>query len=116
MSALAFCFSIRGWRVRVRVWQAGLSGPGLSGPGPDLPHPNRKAIFHDHEGFTVRADCEAFVITRICGLAGAAALRVGLRVRKRSGMRAWQSVSIDSELTDPGMRAGCAARRPAHRE
>jgi hypothetical protein len=35
----------------------------------------------------VRGDCEAFVITGFCALAGAAALRVGLRVRKRSGMR-----------------------------
>jgi hypothetical protein len=46
-----------------------------------------KIDLRDHDGFTVRADCQAFVITGSCGLAGAAALRVGLRVRKRSGMR-----------------------------
>jgi len=43
--------------------------------------------FHDHEGFTVCADCQGFVITGICGLADTVALRVGLRVRKMSGKR-----------------------------
>jgi hypothetical protein len=45
--------------------------------------PEQKIDFHDREGLTVRGDCEVFVITGICALAGAAALRVW----KRSGMR-----------------------------
>jgi hypothetical protein len=37
--------------------------------------------------FTRKKGGKVFVITRIYGLAGAAALRVGLQVRKRSGRR-----------------------------
>ena len=71
-----------GWRVRALVWQASLSGP-----EPDLLPPELRIDFHDQEALTVCADCEVFVITGICGLAGTVALRVGLRVRKRSGKR-----------------------------
>jgi hypothetical protein len=39
------------------------------------------------KAFTLRIGGKVFGITGICGLAGAAALRVGLRVRKRSGKR-----------------------------
>jgi hypothetical protein len=39
------------------------------------------------KAFTPESGGKVFVITGICGLAGAAALRVGLRVRKRSGKR-----------------------------
>jgi hypothetical protein len=60
-------------------------GPVQAGAGPF--RPNRKATLRDPEDLTVPADCEAFVITGICDLAGTAALRVGLRVRKRSGKR-----------------------------
>jgi hypothetical protein len=39
------------------------------------------------KAFTPESGVKAFVITGIRGLAGASALRVGLRVRKRSGKR-----------------------------
>jgi hypothetical protein len=39
------------------------------------------------KAFTRESGGKVFVITGICGLAGAAALRVVLQVRKRSGKR-----------------------------
>ena len=54
---------------------------------------------------TVPADCEAFVITGICGLAGTAALRVGLRVRKRSGKRVLGAAAGTRSRRAPGHRA-----------
>jgi hypothetical protein len=40
------------------------------------------------KAYTRKNGGKVFVITGICGLAGAATLRVGLRGRKRSGRRA----------------------------
>jgi hypothetical protein len=64
-----------GWRVRA-PWYGRRPCPAGAGPSP----PELRIDFHDHEGFTVRGDCEVFMITGICGLAGTAgwrALRAG---------------------------------------
>ena len=84
-----------GWRVRA-PWYGRRPCPAGAGPSP----PELRIDFHDHEGFTVRGDCEVFMITGICGLAGTAGWRalragghcglagtVGLRVRKSGGKR-----------------------------
>src|SRR5580700_10653034 len=54
-----------------------------AGAGPFLLE--QKSDFHDPEALTVCTDCQVFAITGIRGVAGAAASRVGLRVRKWSG-------------------------------
>jgi hypothetical protein len=68
-----------GWRGG--PWYGRRPCPAGAGPYP----PEQRIDFHDREALTVCADCEVFVITGSCGLAGTVALRVGLRVRKRSG-------------------------------
>jgi hypothetical protein len=70
-----------GWRGG--PWYGRRPCPAGAGPYP----PEQRIDFHDREALTVCADCEVFVITGSCGLAGTVALRVGLRVRKRSGKR-----------------------------
>jgi hypothetical protein len=71
-------------------WRAG-PPPGYGrrpvppGAGPSFSE--QKSYFHDHEALTVCADCQGFMIPGICVLAGASALRAGLRGRKRSGRR-----------------------------
>jgi hypothetical protein len=84
-------------------------GPVLPESGPSTPE--LRIDFHDHEGFTVCADCEVFVITGICGLAGTVALRVGLRVRKRSGKRV---LGLPPETAAVGHRPSGTQAQNAH--
>ena len=66
-----------------------LAGQGSGAPGasrkPDPPYPTKKWFFMIAKTFTRKNGGKVFVIMGICGLAGTAALRVGLSVRKRSG-------------------------------
>jgi hypothetical protein len=57
------------------------------------------------------AQCEVFVITGICGLAGTVALRVGLRVRKRSGKRV---LGLPPETAAVGHRPSGTQAQNAH--
>jgi hypothetical protein len=59
---------------------------GPAQPEPDLPARTEKRFYVITKALP-SGHCEVFVITGIRGLTGTAALRVGLRVRKRSGMR-----------------------------
>jgi hypothetical protein len=95
-----------GWRGG--PWYGRRPCPAGAGPYP----PEQRIDFHDREALTVCADCEVFVITGSCGLAGTVALRVGLRVRKRSGK---QVLGLPPETAAAGNRSRRKPQPPGTR-
>jgi hypothetical protein len=95
-----------GWRGG--PWYGRRPCPAGAGPSP----PEQRIDFHDHEALTVCTDCQGFTITGSCGLAGTVALRVGLRVRKRSGKRVLGLPPETAAVGHPAVRHPGSERVP----